>query len=79
MVQPAVTLVQDWPFDMNEEMAAAFLSCSRPHFRSLVGLYGTDYLRPHNLLPGGENRWSRDQLERFVKWRESIGRESKTA
>jgi hypothetical protein len=74
---PAVHLIQDWPFDMDESLSASFLAVSQPQFRKLVGLYGSDYLRPHNLLPGGDNRWTRHQLEKFVNWRASVGREEK--
>lgn len=72
MPSPAITIVQDWPGVMGAEVASAYIGVSRSQFFKLVKLY-PDRLRTYNLVPNGDVKWSRESLDSFRLWRESIG------
>lgn len=72
MTPHTVVHVQDWPAVMDRQTAAAYLGVSDSHFQTILKTYH-DRVRAFNLLPNGDTKWSRDTLDAFVKWRESLG------
>jgi len=60
---------------MRVKDAAAYLSESESNFRKLVMKY-PDRLRPFNFSPNADQKFSREELDEFIRWRLGIGRES---
>lgn len=76
---PQIVQVVGWPEALDDALACAYLGqISRTQLMQLVRRY-PDMLRPFNLQPGGENHWSKTQLDRYIQWREAVGREEKSA
>lgn len=74
MIEPVVTVIQSWPAVMTAKVAAAYLDVSVSHLTTLTRTY-PDRLRTLNLNPGGDVRFSRETLDEFIRWRESVGYE----
>lgn len=78
MNPPEITIVQAWPAVLDTKTAAAYIGESPSQFIKIVRLYPTR-LRSYNLLPNGETRFDRADIDAFIAWRKGIGVERRTA
>lgn len=72
MIEPTLTVIQSWPSVLGAETASVYLGVSKSQFFKLVKMY-PEKLRSYNLVPNGDAKWSRESLDEFRMWRESIG------
>lgn len=69
---PAVTIVNEWPAVLGRHEAAAYVSQTPAQWERITRLY-PDRLRTFNLLPNGETKWRRVDIDAFLDWRQSVG------
>jgi len=67
-MRPEIHVLQDWPAAMCAKLAAQYLDVSPPQFARIEAEY-PDRLRPMSLLPKGEKKWSRVQLDEFIAFK----------
>ena len=68
MARPEIHVLQDWPAAMSAQLAALYLDVSVSQFRNFVSQY-PDRLRAFTLVPKGDKKWSREQLDGFLEFR----------
>jgi hypothetical protein len=69
---PSLTVINEWPAVMGTADAAAYLGESTSQFTRLVRLY-PNKLRTFNLLPNGEVKFRREDIDAYIEWRQSVG------